>query len=177
MKHTWFGGMLILTLALMPACGSKAQAPAAGSTAITAPALGLELASVPEGLKLASQSPSKIVLVPRAHGVVGRIVIDDLPKSAGVNLLDAVHNHQAAITARPGGTYFGAQELKGPLGTAFWSRGGYTSGGKTVEETVIFTLTPDGSRIARLTYTYPAGNDSPARIKTLLGVLGEIEAI
>ncbi|NOZ77824.1 MAG: hypothetical protein GXP48_01335 [Acidobacteria bacterium] len=177
MRHALVGGILVLSLIGMPACARKATAPASASKAITARSLGLELAGLPDGLKLASRNAGIIILAPRKEQVGGTIVIDELPKSAGLNLLDAVHGHQAAITARTGGKYLGAQELKGPLGTAFWSRGQYMSGRGRVEETVIFTLSPDGTRIARLRYTYPAGNDSSARVKTLLDVLGEIEAI
>ena len=177
MRHALFGGILVLSLIVIPACARKVQAPASAGPAVMAPTLGLELAGVPNGLKLASHETGKLVLVPRKEHTGGTIVIDELPTDAGLNLLDAVHGHQAAITARTAGQYFGAQELKGPLGTAFWSRGRYTNGGRRIEETVIFTLSPDGSRIARLRYTYPAGNDSSARVRTLLDVLGEIEAI
>jgi len=169
--------LLLATVLAMPACSRKAAPPTHAAAPVAAPGLGLEIGKVPDGFRLVSKSAKDIVLAPKGKTASGRVVISLLPAAAGLNLVEAVHRHQAAVSARPDGAYLGAQELTGPLGTAYWSRGRFTADGKPVEETVIFTLDPSGRRIVSIRYTYPAGGDSRERVRSLLDVLGEIEAI
>lgn len=170
-------GLALAVLVLVsPACSRHETGSAAADRSVVSTSLGLRLAAVPDGLRLASNSEGALVLLPDQPGKVGRIEITVEPIEAGVNLVEAIHHHQAAITARKGASYLGAQELTGPLGSAYWSRGRYPEGGKMLEETRVFTLTPDHSRIVDLTYRYPAAEDSSQRVQKLLDVLGEIEA-
>ncbi len=122
-----------------------------------------------------------LVLAP-TDGTDGRVTI-----AAGVegkvNLVQAVHDHQAEILARPDGVYRGQREMVGPLGTAYYSRGTFTgdsgaAAGVAMEETSILTLHPEGDRILRLEYRYPVGDDSTARLEALMqNVLGELEGV
>jgi hypothetical protein len=107
----------------------------------------------------------------------GRVLIGVDPAEQGVNLVEAVHQHQAWLEAQPEGRYFGAQELVTPLGTAFWSRGRWRADdGREIEEAIALVLHPDRTRIVRLGYRYPGGEDSSERVTELLELLGALEA-
>ena len=105
---------------------------------------------------------------PTVEGAGGTATASVGPIETGVNLVEAVKTHQAGIEGKPGGSYAGAQELSGPLGTAFYSRGRYEDGETTMEETCIFGLHPRARRRLDLCYSYPAGDDSAARVQTLI---------
>lgn len=142
------------------------------------PTLGLRIASVPEGFEISRNDGADLELKPTGDGVEGRVVIRVGPHEAGVNLVAAVQAHQADIEARPEGTYHGARELEGPLGTAFYSRGGWVGeSGIAMEETTVTAIHPSGDRRLDLVYTYPAGEDSGERVTALLGLLSEIEGL
>ena len=97
------------------------------------------------------------------------------PKDAGVNLLAAIEEHKEQIAERTDGNYRGAQELSGPLGAAFWSRGRYQEDGVLTEEAFIFALHPTENALLRLEYTFPAADDSSQRMQQLLEVFGEVQ--
>lgn len=96
-------------------------------------------------------------------------------EETGVNLVSKVDEHQSRILSQPDGEYSGAQELTGPMGTAFYSRGRYVLDGKPVEETIIVALHPRSSRALWLTYVYPADTDSSQRVDELIGLFSSIE--
>ena len=164
-----------LTLLLLPAaCSRPDTGPGQAPAGVEIPALGLELATLPEGFVVASSSDTGLVLEPADTDREGSIEITGAPEDLGPNLVEAVRAHQREIEARPGGEYLGARELVGPLGTAFWSRGRYTEDGRVLEEAVVFTLDPRQERIVKIASVYPAGEDSAGRIQALLAVLGEL---
>ena len=142
---------------------------------VTNAELGIRLAAVPEGFEVARNDRAVLELRPVGGIVGGTILFTVGPEETGVNLVAAVKAHQARIENLPNGEYQGAQELQGPLGTAYYSRGRYQGGDELEEETVILSQHPSQSRLLEITYRYPAGDDSAARVKELIGVLAEVE--
>jgi hypothetical protein len=170
-----------VAFALVASC-NRAPAPAPEPEArapqpVESPELGLRLADLPEGLAVASNRGTELVLAPADPAVAGRIVFEVMPPEAGQNIPAAVAAHQADIEAREGGDYQGSQELISPLGTTFYSRGRYLADGVELEETVIFALHPGGGRMMTVTSSYPAGTDSSVRVQQLLDVVAEVGAI
>jgi hypothetical protein len=133
--------------------------------------LGITLNSIPDGLVLEANQGANLILAPETpeHGVLLRFEVG--PQEAGVNLIAAVQNHQANIEDFPGGKYFGSTELISQLGTAFLSRGQFSSDDGEIEEARVFVIHPADQRLLSLIYTYPAGGDSQGRAETLLAVL------
>lgn len=165
--------LLASTLAL-PACGAHSGTPEPPpATRVEAPGIGIAIADLPKGLTVQKNDSEGLVLAP--EGASGSMVIRAGRREEGTNLVQAVKDHQASIEARPGAKYLGVRELVTPLGSAYWSRGRYDHDGGRVEETRIVTLHPSGDRLLTLTYVYPAGGDSSARIQQLLAVVAEIE--
>lgn len=175
MRSTILSVAMASLLLLGGACSRQAPPEPAQPAGVAIPGLGLELATLPGGLVVDSVSDDSLVLVPSDAAIEGRLRIAAAPAELGTNLQEAVRAHRQEIEAHPGGTYLGAQELVGPLGTAYWSRGRYSVDGTTVEEAAAFTLDPTRSRIVRVTYVYPADGDSAERVQTLLDVLGELQ--
>ena len=97
------------------------------------------------------------------------------PEEEGVNLVEALDSHRAHIEGLSDGVYSGAQELTGPMGSAFYSRGRYGDGASTIEETRIFSLHPRSSRMVEMVYRYPAGDDSSTRVGELIELFAEVE--
>lgn len=166
-------------LILLAACGGSepgAGSPADAPQRVESPALGLAVAALPGSLAVAVNQGQELLLEP-ADERPGSLRFELAPPPrGGVNLVQAVNDHKAAIEERPDGDYRGQVELMSPLGTAYASRGRYTGeGGETVEELVIFTLHPTGDRLLSLIYTYPATGDTEERRDELIGVLAEIE--
>jgi len=166
---------LMLLVAGGVGCGEKKVEKAPARPAVPVPGLGITLASLPEGFKVQSGGNDMVVLAPENGELGGTVEIAAAPPEAGLNLQEAVKHHRKEIEERPEGHYLGAQELSGPTGTAYWSRGRYEADGKQVEETRIVTLDPSQQRILELTYIYPAGKDSKERVTALLDVLAEVE--
>lgn len=109
---------------------------------------------------------------PERPGTIDMIVG---PEEDGVNLVEAMDTHRQTIENLPDGSYFGGQELTGPMGTAFYSRGRYSLEGATVEETRILSIHPRSSRLFEIVYRYPAGEDSSTRVGELVEVFAEVE--
>jgi hypothetical protein len=167
------------SLAVLLACGGEPpEPPAPEPTPIVSPDLGLTLLGLPEGLAVEAAGATGVVLSPSGAARQGRLEIGVERPTGAVNLVAAIQLHQAEIENRPEAEYKGSQELVTPTGPAFWSRGRYqTEDGGLVEETAIFALHPTAHDLMlKLLYTYPAGDDSSARVEELLAVLGEIEA-
>lgn len=168
--------LVTLTAAVLSAsCSGPEPAASSPSTGFDLPGLDLRLTSVPAGLARGDRAGLLLVTDP-ARG--GRVLVGVQPPEEGVNLVEAIHEHQAWVEAQPEGRYFGAQELVTPLGTAFWTRGRWRGeDGREVEEAVALALHPDRTRIVRLGYRYPAADDSSARVTELLELLGSLEEI
>lgn len=138
--------------------------------------LDISISALPSDWKVLNNADTDLSFAPSDTATEGLALIEWADSSAGTNLIEAIHAHQAKLEARPGGVYLGARELSGPLGTAFYSRGRYKNdAGKLMEETVIFSLHPRKQQIMALRYDYPAAEDSSPRIQSLLGLFGEIE--
>jgi hypothetical protein len=137
--------------------------------------LGIRLAAVPEGLAVTINQGTKLELHPTDEGVEGVMSFNVGPEQHAINLVAAVQDHQAKIEALPGGEYQGAQELSGDAGVVYYSRGRFSEGEATVEETVLFLIHPSDYRLLEIHYRYPAADDSAARVGQLIEVLSELE--
>ncbi len=176
MRHRIAALPLTAALLLAPAC-ARDEAPAPAGPAVVNPALGIALATVPPSLEVEYNEGTTLTLTPVEKGRGGQLWVEvHEPAAGGVNLVEAVHAHQAQVEAKPSGKYVGARELVTPLGPAYWSRGRWSQDGVTVEETRIFALHPDGRRMLVLAYVYPYGDDSGDRVRELVDVLAEVEA-
>lgn len=169
-------------LLLVAACGGfEPEAPPAADAPagerVESPALGIAVAHLPEGLAVAANQGTELVLKPAGERP-GTLRVEVAPPSrAGVNLVQAINDHKAAVEAQPEGEYRGQVELMGPLGTAYASRGRYTAEGGPIEELIVFTIHPAGDRLLSLIYSYPVPDDTEARRDELMTLLGEIEGL
>ncbi|MCD4750686.1 MAG: hypothetical protein K8R59_15045 [Thermoanaerobaculales bacterium] len=137
--------------------------------------LDLEISQIEEDWAVETNDGALLQFVRAEPARQGRVVFQVGPEELGVNLITALSTHRAGIERRPGGVYSGAQELSGPLGTAFYSRGRFTGEEGMLEETCILSLHPRASRLLTLTYTYPAADDSAKRVEELIGLFGAVE--
>ena len=172
---------IAVAFALLASCNRQpSPAPEPGvrpPQPVESPELGLRLPDLPEGLTVAANQGTELVLAPADPAVAGRIVFEVRRPEAGQNIPAAVAAHRDEIEAREGGDYQGSQELISPLGTTFYSRGRYLADGVELEETVIFALHPGGGRMMTVSYSYPAGTDSSGRVQKLLDVVAQLEPI
>jgi hypothetical protein len=165
----------LVTLAVavsVVACSQPAQPP---DRSVNNPVLRVRLTTLPEGLRVAENQGSTLELRPADETVGGVIRFAVGPEQEGINLVAAVQDHQARIAGLVDGDYKGAQELQTPFGAAFYSRGRYLDDGIPQEETALLMIHPTESQLLTITYRYPAGDDSAARVEQLIGVLAEIE--
>lgn len=172
--------LLLLATAVVVGCAAEVEEPAeAPAVRVENPQLGIALADVPPFFRVASNEGEVIELVPADPATAGLLrVTAETPEIGGVNLVQAIENHQADLESRPDGVFKGQRELGGPLGTAFYSRGQFTGDSGPMEETTVFMVHPDGARQLALAYTYPQGEDSGARLQEqLFVVLGEVESL
>ena len=166
----------VVTLIWCLGCGQQAATDPV-STEVDNPALGIRFAQIPDGFRIVTNHDETLVLSPSAEGADGTVTFRVGPQETGINLVAAVHDHQARIEGLEGGTYHGARELEGPLGAAFYSRGSYDVDGLRTEETLLTAIHPDGNRRLDLVYSYPQGDDSSARVTALIGLLAEVEGL
>ena len=171
----------LLTLLACPvlagslACGQPAEPPP--DRGVVNPALGLRLAAVPDGFTVVRNQDDQLVLEPTAEDTSGAVTVNVGPVEDGVNLIAAMDAHQERIEGLPEGDYRGGLELQTPLGTAFYSRGRYRSDdGGLVEETRVLAIHPVEERLLTMEYRYPAGEDSKARVESLLELFSQVEA-
>ena len=166
-------------LALLAACGRQPseEAEPPGSR-VENPAIGLALAGVPEIFRIDRMDENGIVLE-LVEGE-GRLEIVPGEIETSINLVAALTAHKEEILERPGGDYKGQQELilvEFP-GAAYYSRGRFEGETGLTEETVVFLIHPWRDRQLRVVYTYPAGDDSPARLEDqLFAVVQELEGM
>jgi len=166
--------VLLLVVSTL-SCAEPPPPPPPPDTSVENTELGIALASVPEGLRTTLNEGSSLELRPTAEGADGLVWFAVGPEKVGVNLVAATQSHQAQIENLPAGEYKGGEELRGEFGVAFYSRGRFSEGDDTVEETVIFLIHPTASRQLEIHYRYPAANDSAARVTQLIEVLAELE--
>ena len=166
--------VLVLVVSTL-SCAEPPPPPPPPDTSVENTELGIALASVPEGLRTALNEGSSLELRPTAEGADGLVWFAVGPEKVGVNLVEATQSHQAQIENLPDGEYKGGEELQGDFGVAFYSRGEFSEGDATVEETVIYLIHPTASRQLEIHYRYPAADDSAARVNQLIEVLAELE--
>ena len=173
----WF---FVITL-LLGACGQGSEPEVAAPAAVRVenPQVGVVIGNLPAFFKVDVNQDDQLALVPAAAEGTGRLTISaDPAETSGINLVAAVEEHKVDINGRDDGTYKGQREIGSHLGTAFYSRGHFSQDGGIKEETVIFLIHPWGDRKLRLTYVYPAGDDSRERLEEqLFEVFGEIEGL
>lgn len=173
MQHTAPMLVVVAIAVALPAC-APSEPPPPPDTSLHSEALGITLDAVPEDLRVV-ENADPLVLEPAADATEGRIVVETGPVEDNPNLVAAVHDHEERIRSLQEGDYKGARELQGPLGAAFYSRGRFARDGRALEETKVFALHPSGDRLLVLTSTYPAGEDSSARVTQLINLLAQVE--
>ncbi len=140
--------------------------------------LGVAIADLPAVFRVARNEAAAFELE-LVEGT-GRLQITAGEEESSVNLVAALKEHQEDILGRPGGEYKGSNELVIPSlpGAAYYSRGRFEDGEGVSEETVLLAIHPWKDRQLRVIYTYPAGDDSPARLQEqLFAVAGELEGL
>ena len=164
----------LLALALS-ACGGQATTPIAAER-VENPERGLAIAALPAVFQVTDNAGEVLRLsAPEVAGGGVEITIGPL-QLGGINLVEVVKERRAAFEAE--GLYFGNRELMTPYGPAYTTRGQLSGPDGPVEETAVYSLHPDGSdRLMTVTYRYPGGGDSQARVGELLELLGELEAL
>jgi len=163
---------VLIALSVVACAGPPAPPPDPGVENLD---LDIRLAAVPDGLLVTDNQGTSLQLRPAGENLGGVLWFAVGSEQAGVNLVAAVKAHQERIEGQPEGDYKGAQELQGPLGTAFYSRGRFVETGGTEEETVLLTIHPSGNRLLTISYRYPAGEDSAKRVEQLIEVLSNVE--
>lgn len=168
-------GVLFL-VAMVTGCGATDQpeGPALAND-VSNPSLGLTIVGLPPVWAVAVNEGERLELIPLDAERPGLVRVSVGPEETGVNLVAAVDAHKLMIESSEGGVYSGAQELSGPLGVAFYSRGRYEEHGSMVEETRIFALHPTASRLLVFEYTYPAADDSSTRVSELIELFALVE--
>jgi hypothetical protein len=171
-----FRMIIVLVLAVSAlSCSEPPPPPPPPDTGVENAALGIALASVPEGLHTTVNEGSTLELRPTGEGVDGLVWFAVGPEKVGVNLVAATQSHKDQIEDLPDGEYKGGEELQGDFGVAFYSRGRFSEAETTIEETVLFLIHPSASRQLEIHYRYPAADDSAARVEQLIAVLAELE--
>jgi len=165
--------------ALVVACAQPEPPPApAAPQRVENPEAGLALTDVPDGWRLVSNRDAEIVLERKPELPPGTATVTATEEQrAGVNLVDAVNQQKAEMEERTDGRFQGQTELRGPLGTAFLTRGRWSQDGTDWEELRIFSLHPGGNRMVVLTYDYPLTGDTKDRAEQVMELLGYVEGL
>ena len=162
---------LIITLGLLAGCTPKVPPP----TGVSNSALDLSIGYLGDEWTVQTNEGESLTLVPsngERQGVVEFLVG---PEQEGINLIEALDVHRSHVESLPDGVYSGGQELTGPMGTAFYSRGRYSKDGTTTEEIRILGLHPRSPRLIEVIYRYPAGEDSATRVSELIELYAQVE--
>ena len=168
--------LVALPMLALAGCASESSAPA-GSERVENTEMGIAIADLPSAFAVTESGELLQLAAPAIEGSSVEITVGPL-ELGGINLVDVVKERKATIEAE-GGLYFGNRELMTPYGPAYTTRGQITGpDGGAQEVTAVYSLHPDGSdRLMTVTYKYPGGGDSQARVGELLELLGEIEAL
>lgn len=174
-------GLALGICVLFVACGQEAPEPPPAPAApqrVENPEAGLALTDVPDGWRLVSNQGAEIVLERKPQLPPGTATVAATEEQqAGVNLVDAVNEQKAEIEQRPEGRFQGQTELRGPLGTAFLTRGRWSNEGTDWEELRIFSLHPGGNRMVVLTYDYALTGDTKDRAEQVMELLAYVEGL
>jgi len=171
-RRCWVG-VLMAVVVVGLGCSGKSRGPREEFSLEIADA-GVVLRQVPQGVRVERGADDRVTLVPRRG--VGRITISMSEPVAGVvDPLGPARAVQEEIAGLPEGRFFGSQELRTPLGRAFTARGRFLLGAEMVEQVRVVAAHPWGDRFLTASFTYPAGDDTAARVQMLLEVFGEIE--
>jgi len=166
---------LVTYLVVLIALGSGCSPTAPQSESISNKALDLSIAYLGDDWIVEANQGETLVVVPSDPERLGTLEFVVGQEESGTNLVSALDSHRKEIERRPDGAYSGAQELTGPMGTAFYSRGRFTGADGTVEETRLLSIHPRSSRIVEMVYLYPAGDDSSRRVGELIELFAEVE--
>ncbi len=164
----------LISLALLAGLGTGCSPTPPPPIGVSNDQLDLSIGELPEGWVVKTNQGPDLIVVPSDPERLGTVEFIVGPEETGINLVSALEDHRKDIEGRPEGAYSGAQELKGPMGTAFYSRGRFTDSGVTTEETRILSLHPRSSRMVQMVYRYPAGDDSSTRVRDLIELFGEV---
>ncbi len=167
--------IFLLTILTCLGCSQQEPPPPPEPVRVSNEALDLTITDLGSEWKVTINEGMKLTLAPADPEKEGTVEVLVGPEETGPNLVAAVEGHRTAIESLPEGHYSGARELSGPLGAAFYSRGRFTDGTSTIEETRIFALHPRSNRIIELVYRYPAGDDSSTRVGEMIDLLARIE--
>ena len=168
--------VIAMTAAGLAACKKEEPLPA---VRVENPRLGVAIGSLSPDFVVAETGGMSIELVPAGEGATGQVsIVAGEVEVGGINLVEAVKQHQADVLERPDGDYKGQAEYVSPLGTTYASRGRYSGDAGIVEERVVLMVHPLGDRTLQVIYRYPAGDDTQARLDALMsGVVGELEGL
>ncbi len=171
------GAVVVLGIACW-ACGPKTEESAPPVRAEN-PALGVAVAAVPAGAEVLNEGERFELSLPRPGAEPTRCRITVGPEVRGVNLVEEVATHKGLFEALEGGEVVGTTELGGPLGPAYLVRGRYLEAGTLKEEMRVLTLHPTDSKtlVLHCTYARADDEDSKARFASVVGILGELEAV
>ncbi|MEM8961788.1 MAG: hypothetical protein AAGD38_09930 [Acidobacteriota bacterium] len=168
----------VLLIAGVVACAQpEPPPPPPAPERVEAPALGIAIAALPSSFRVVANEGADLRLAPTDERD-GEIAVA-VTEPDRINLVQQVRDHETELSARPGGAYGGQNELRGPLGSAYYSRGQYDADdGSRLEEIRLFALHPLGDRGLVMTYTYPAAEDTKVRLEEfVVDLFGEIEQI
>jgi len=165
------GVSLVILIGLGTACSPTPPPP----DGISNTTLDLSIGHLRDDWLVETNQGRDLVIVPSDPERQGTLEFVVGPEETSINLVAALDTHRKEIESRPDGVYSGAQELTGPMGTAFYSRGRFTGSDGTVEETRLLSIHPRSSRIVEMVYQYPAGDDSSTRVGELIELFAEVE--
>jgi hypothetical protein len=162
----------LLSVLLAAGCGGGDPPPAAEQpgTAVEVDELNLRFARLPAGFAV-SENGARLVL--EGDGTM-TVEAGEL-SNFGLDPVAEANGQQARFAALEGGEFLGVQRLGTHLGPAAYARGRFTRDGASMEETIVFVVHPSANRMVSLSYVYAAGDDSAARVQTLLELVGEME--
>lgn len=160
-----------------------AEVPAAAGPRVENETLGLAIASLPAGWRVAVNEGNRLILERTSPGEEGTLeLLLGPPQRAGVNLVDRVWEEKARIEEMPEGEYRGQNELGGAaLGRIYTSRGRFLdqSSGRRIEEYRALAVHPRENRLLIVDYEYPEppAEGGPNRLEQLMLVVQEIEGM
>ena len=180
-SHLLSSALLVIATLTLAACSTSAEdTPAASPDPVVNETMNVSFASLPAGFAVAENAADALRLEPsdpeQGAGPTAMWVEVGERSDFGIPLVDIVNSQKEQYEALDGGTFAGNRELGTHVGKAYYSRGGYSFEGATVEETRIFLVHPTENRLVTFHYRYPSGDDSGERIQELFAWLGELAA-
>jgi hypothetical protein len=164
---------MVAALVLAIGCSSTPEELPTAAASVTSQALGLRFAALPAGFEVA-EDDARLVLT-RDDGTL-TVEAGEL-RDFGIDPVTEANAEQERFEGLVDGVFLGVRQLITPLGPAAYARGRFTDDVAEREETLIFVVHPTANRLITARYLYPAGDDSGARVQTLMELVGEIEAV